>query len=795
MLKNYFKVTLRSLIKFKVYLLVNIFGLSIGIACTILAGVFIIDEQSFDRFHVNADNIYRVNKYYTNDAGVTNKASESSGQMGPQMQVDFPGVKQFVRFQPWFGDEIISYGDINLKEELVAFADSNFFKMFDFELLQGDPDLVLRDPRSMVLTASMADKLFGDKDPIGEVVDLLERKFVVTGISKDVPRNSHIQYEVLVSWSSTLGGEGNLNYSFFNNWLAQALNTYVEIQPGADILTLEEKMAGMLATHLPERTEDYKLYLQHFPEIYLKSEDIPFGNTKLRLGSQRFSLIFNFIAAFVLLIAAVNYINISTAKAMRRSLEVGVRKVLGASKKQLFIQFLGEALLITTLSGLLAILIVDISIPYFNELVDKQLTNTLLFEPKIVLLSIGVVLLTSLISGAYPALALASFQPSAVLKTGKGNSIKGGLARKVMIVFQFSLASVMITSALIVFSQNDFLLNKDVGLDGEQVLVVELKGESDDNSSLIEQELLKHPDILNVSSCNVAIGGGSFGTTVIPEGFTNPVDVRYFRVDFDFVDVYGIEMNQGRNFDPKIATDRNAVVINKSMADLIGWEDAVSKKIKFQENQPELAVIGVVEDFHYTGLNYSKVDPVVMYIDERPGYLSIRVSGNNMRGVIDQIDNVYSSFEAKYPFEYYFVDKWFAKQYKSEQNFFSIITIFTVLCIAISCLGLYGLVSYFIEQRVKEIGIRKVLGASIASIALMINRHFIRLIVISLIVSVPVSFWLMQSWLEGFVYRIDIGFTPFILSALLITFIALLTTNKQAISASKRNPVQSLKSE
>lgn len=775
--------------------MVNVFGLSIGLACTILALVFVMDEYSFDDFHSKSEDIYRINKFYTNDAGVTNKSAESSGLMGPQMLADFPEVKRFTRFQPWFDPQVISYGEKHISDENLAFTDSSFFQVFDFELVQGDPEEVLKNTKSIVLTESLAQKIFGTQNPMGEFINLFEIDFMVTGVMKDAPRNSHLQFSGLISWVTTLPSDGGLNFSFLNNWLAQVMNTYVELESGVNIEQLETKMADMLATHLPQRKDDYRLYLQHFPDIYLSSDDIQQGNFKLRLGSSNFVTIFNIIAVFVLLIAAVNYINISTAKAMRRGREVGVRKVLGAQKSQLFVQFVGEALFVSTLSGILAILIVDLSIPFFNEIADKHLTSSLLFKTPMVLLMIGVVLVTSFISGAYPALVLSSFKPSMVLKSGKGDVLKGGMLRKAMIVLQFSLASLMITCAIVVFDQNNFLVNKDTGLNAEQVIVVDINDGLARRADLLQTALEKHPDILNTSGSRATIGGGTYGTTVIPEGFENPIDIRFFRVDFDFIDVYGIDMVEGRAFDPEITTDRNGLVVNKAFIDFTNWEAGVEKTVKFSENGTGLPIIGVTEDFNYFGLNKSKIEPMVMYVDLAPTNLAIKVSGNNMERVLTHIEDTYDSFESKYPLEYYFVDEWFARQYQNEQNFLKIITIFCVLSILISSLGLYGLVSYFIEQRVNEIGVRKVLGASIRSITLMINGHFIKLILLSLLISIPIAYWLMSSWLADFAYRIDLTLLPFALSAILVVIIALFTTNNQALKASRRNPVESIRYE
>ncbi|MBO3697435.1 ABC transporter permease [Roseivirga sp. E12] len=793
MLKNYLKITLRNLLKMKAYLLVNIFGLSLGLACTILATVFLMDEHSFDNFHTKAEDIYRINKFYTNEVGVINKSAESSGMMGPQMAIDFPEVKSFTRFQPWFNTQVVSFGEKHIQEDKLAFADSSFFEIFDFEVLLGNPSEVLDETRSIVLTKSLSEKLFGTENPIGSQLDIFSTTFQVTGVVEDSPRNSHMQFNALISWTSTLPGEGNLNFSFLNNWLAQVTNTYLLLTPNANIVAMEGRMVDMMATNFSERVDDYKLYLQHFKDIYLGSDDIQVGNFNLRLGSSSFVTIFNFIAVFVLLIAAVNYINISTSKAMRRAREVGVRKVLGAHKGQLFGQFVGEALFITTLSGILAVLIVDLSIPYFNSITGKFLESAQIFERTTLGLILLIILITSFVSGAYPALFLSAFKPAAVLKSGKISSLKGGALRKGMIVFQFFLATLMVASALVVYDQNEYLLKKDVGLDTEQVMIMELNEELSAKIVALRQEVEKHPDVLMTSASPAAIGGGTFGTTVIPKGFTEEMDIRFFRVDYNFIDVYGINIIEGRGFSKEFATDAGSVIVNQAFLNQVGWESIEGQTLQFSGSS-DLPIIGLTEDFNYRALSTNAVEPMVMFINEYPNHLAIKISGD-VSAVIDHVKEVHASLEEKYPFDYYFINDWFARQYSAEQNFLKIVTIFSILCISISCLGLYGLVSYFIEQRVKEIGIRKVLGASVKGISLMINGHFFKLILMSFLVSIPLSFYLMSRWLEDFAYRIDLGVRPFLLAALLTTVIALLTTFRQAIMASKRNPIQSLRYE
>lgn len=793
MLKNYLKITFRNILKMKAYLLVNIFGLSLGLACTILATVFVMDEYSFDDFHTQAKDIYRINKFYTNEVGVISKSAESSGMMGPQMLSDFPEVRSFTRFQPWFNTQVVSFGDQHIQEDMLAFADSAFFEIFDFEMIVGNPKDALAQTRSIVLTESLSAKLFGTENPLGKQLDIFSTTFQVTGVMRDVPRNSHMRFNALVSWSSTLGGEGNLNFSFLNNWLAQVMNTYLLLTPESDIASMEDRMVGMMATNFPERVDDYKLYLQPFNDIYLHSDDIQVGNFNLRLGSSSFVMIFNFIAVFVLLIASVNYINISTSKAMRRAREVGVRKVLGAQRRQLFTQFVGEAFFITLISGILAVLIVDLSVPYFNSITGKFLESSQIFEGTTLGLILLIVLITSFVSGAYPALFLSAFKPSKVLKSGKVSSLKGGTLRRSMIVFQFFLSTLMVASALVVYDQNEFLLNKDVGLDTDQVMVMQLNEELGAKINALRQEVEKHPGVVMTSASPAAIGGGTFGTTVIPKGFTEEMDIRFFRVDYNFLEVYGIDIVEGRGFSKDFATDVSSVIVNQAFVKQVGWEGIEGQTLRFS-GPTELPVIGVTEDFNYRALNTNIVEPMVMIINEFPNHLAIKMSGR-ISDVVDHVEAVHASLEERYPFDYYFINDWFARQYSAEQNFLKIVAIFSILSISISCLGLYGLVSYFIEQKVKEIGIRKVLGASVKSISLMINGHFFRLILISLLISLPLSYYLMSQWLADFAYRIDLGVKPFLLGAIITTVIALFTTFRQALKASRRNPVVSLRYE
>lgn len=794
MLKNYLKITLRNLLKFRAYLLVNILGLSVGIACALLATVFILDESTFDQFHSDHEQIYRIIRSSTAENGTVDWRCDVSGLMGPTAAADMPEVADAIRVLPWFGEDVLSFEQTHLKLHDQLFVDANFFEHFDFKLLQGNPETVLRDPGSIVLSTSVAEGLFGRQEPIGKtVLGVNGASFTVTGIVEDAPRNSHLQYNSLMSWSSTVPGTGQLSFNFTNNWLGQTVYTYLKLNEGTDTQLVSNKLHGLIKEHLPKRGSDYHYDLQAVADVYLGSDFIN-GNRRVRLGSAQFLNILGAIALFVLVIACLNYINITTSKATKRAQEIGVRKVLGANRSNLFAQFMGDSFILTLLSALIAVLLVDLFIPFFNELTGRYVTSNILLNGKVLLSLAALVVLVSFASGAYPATLLSALRPAATVK-GEKHSKKGAWARQSMIVFQFLLSTLMIIGAMVVYQQHQYLISKDLGFDKENVIVSNIGGNLPANYQAIQTELERHPDILNTAVCQAAMVTGTFGSTVIPEGSNDELDVAIFRVDVDFIDIWGLKMVEGRKFDANLSQAQSGVIVNQTFLDQMGWNEGTTHSLKFSASGSPVNIIGVVNDFNYGVLTDYTLGPVLMYLDNRKSNLTVKTTGNNTEEVLAHMKATWETFESRLPFDYFFMEDYLENQYLTQSRFFKLITIFSAISIIIACLGLYGLTAFMIEQKTKEIGIRKVLGATVSHILLLINRQFVILILMALVLATPLGYYFAEQWLADFPYRITLGVLAFAVAALSIFSIAIFTTSHQAYRASKMDPVNSLRYE
>lgn len=798
MLSSYLLAALRNYRKYKLHTAITFFGLSLGLMTSLLAVMFVVDEYSFDRFHSKLDRMYRLNKISRDQDGSTFRNAETSGMMGPTMVSEFPEVESVVRYQPWYNPVVLTQQDRNVElvEKDILIVDSTFFHVFDFQLIRGSSDNVLTRPGTIVLTEALATALFGQKDPIGQsVIGINNLTFEVTGIAKEAPRNSHIQYKALVSWSSTVPGLGSMPYEWMNNWIAQGINTYVVLKPGTIMETVDAKLPKFMRDHMPTRAENYSLYLQPFRDVYLDADDIRFHGMA-KTGSRSYLRVFAAIAGFILLIACVNYINISTSKAMRRAREVGMRKSLGATRRQLISQFIGESFITTLLSAGVGLGLVYLAIPYFNQLSGKSLPFAQLSHPMVLLGSAALIILVSFLSGLYPAFVLSAFRPADVLKAGARNSLSGQLPRQVLITFQFAIAIAMIASTLLVYQQIKFVLSKDLGFDKDHILVVNLTTDMLPKGKVFEQEVARHPSVVSTSLGRTALGFGGASTRVQPEGFPpDQVEVRMFPTDGNFQRTYNLEMAQGRFFDvPGLASDSGAVIINEALARQLNWDKPIGKTIKFDENDVARPVIGVLKDFYFASL-YDDVDPLMMWISVRnQRNLSIRFNGNPAE-LISHLEAQWKKFEQRYPFKYTFVDDAFAKAYESEEKLFQTVMTFAGLSLVIACLGLYGMVSFMLEQRKKEIGVRKVLGATVLGLNLMVNRSFLILILIGSLAAVPLVIPMMNSWLNRFAFHIDLGPEVFAAAIVITLAITVLAVSIQAIRAAMMNPAEVLRTE
>ncbi len=797
MIKSYLITALRHFRKNKLHASINILGLGLGLMVSMLALIFMLDEQSYDTFHAKADRLYRLNKVRTDNDGSTSLNAESSGLFGPGMKAEFPEVEKFVRYQPWYNTVVLSYEgrNISLNEEDAVFVDKDFFDVFDFELERGKKEGVLERPSTIVLTEGIAAALFGSQDPIGKsVVGINGLEFEVTGVAKEAPQNSHIQYKALISFVTTTPQLGPLNYEWMNNWHTQTLTTYLLLYPQAEFDPIRNKLKDFTAQHIPTRVDSYEFYLQPFKDIYLSSNEVLY-HRMAKTGNQKYVYFFGLIAGFILFIACVNYINISTSKSTKRAREVGMRKTLGANKQQLINQFLGESFLTTILSGLLALLLLYLVVPLFNEIAGKTIGYELLWTREVLGAVIILMIIVSVIAGSYPAFILSAFRTSEVLKPSVKSRVHGNWPRHVLITFQLIIAVIMIATTLIVNNQLQYVFSKDLGFDKEHIVVMELTSEMTPQGEVIQQEINKHSSIVSTSLSRMALGGGSSSTFVQPEGFPpDQVEIRMFPVDFQFKETYGLSNVMGRFFDNNISSDSNALVINEALMRQLNWDDPTQKTIKFQEDPVAYPVIGVVKDFNFRSL-YQEVEPLVMWLStNNRRNLSIRFNGNPT-DLLSYMETTWKKFESRYPFQYYFVDQAFAEAYESDQKVFKTVVTFSTMSIIIACLGLYGLVSFTIEQRTKEFGIRKILGATVSDLSYMVNRKFIVMVLLAGVVAIPVVLKMIKPWLATFAYQIDLGVGVFALAIAITLLVTLVAVSIQAIKAATANPSEALRYE
>lgn len=778
-------------------MLLNVLGLTIAILVSILVGAYVLDELQYDDFHSKKGNIYRLYKRNVNPTtGNETYTTETSGMMGPTIAQDYPEVVNFTRVLPWFDKTVITKDETNVYIKHAVLADSSFFQLFDFKLIHGNPNTALVRPSSIILSESLAKSLFGDQDPVGEmVVGLKDLEYEVTGVVEDAPKHSHIQYDALISWTTTVPGVGPLEYDWLNNWLGQTAFTYLLISPNVNLSSLEKKMQEMMASYFPERANSYFLKFQPFDDVYLGSENL-MTYSYVKQGSRLNLEIYVFTSLFILVIACVNYININTAKATKRSSEIGMRKVLGANKSQLVIQFLGESFILTLTSALFAILLADLSFPLFEQIIGTSISTSNLLRPELLLGIIIMVVFITISAGLYPAFVLSKFRPSEVLMSSGKSKISGHMPRQILSTIQFGIAITMIIGTIFVYKQIAFLKNKDLGFDKEHLLILNINNSIRDHAETFRTELLKNPDILMASTCQATLGSGTYGTTVIPQGMNEEMSTNVFRVDEDFIPTLGLQMVEGRAFDGQIASDSLGIIVNETFVKQAQWLDPMNMTIKFSDDSEAYPIIGVVKDFHFEGLNESLIHPIIMFLHPtNRNNVTLRITGNNIPETLSFIEKEWSKYESRFPFLYRFADSWFDGLYKKETQLMDAVAILSTISILLACMGLYGLTAFTIEQRAKEIGIRKVLGATVKNIAFMLNRKFVSLLFIAFIISAPIAYYFIKEWLANFPYVIDITLAPFAIALLSTLVITLAAVSIQTLKAAFVNPVQTLKSE
>ncbi|MGH7495371.1 MAG: ABC transporter permease [bacterium] len=798
MLKNYLKIAVRSLFKYRAYSLINVTGLAVGVSACMLILLYVQNELSYDRYHLKADQIYRlITKVQTESE--TNEQANSSAAMGPALRDEFPEVIDVVRFMP--AEMLVRYGSHQYQEENAFYADSSVFAVFSYALIEGDPRTALKEPLSIVLTEKAARKYFGAARALGQTLIIDNQSaFKVTGILAEVPRHSHFTFDMLISFST-----GERLYPHRMGWFSFAHYTYLLLPKNFKTSVLEAKFPDFLDRHIGQQLQqygmNYVLSLQPLRQIYLRSNRIAEIGT---VGSMSRLHIFSVIALFVLLIACVNFMNLVTARSAKRAKEVGVRKAIGAQRAQLVRQFLGEAILLSFISLLFALGLCEALLPAFNALSGKELSLHPAQNPSFVILLLGLALFVGLLAGSYPALLLSRFQPVVVLKGTFGFTKLGVRLRRGLVVFQFAISVVLIIGAIVVYSQLEFLRKQNLGFSEELMLVMDFYGDENVKQKLetIKRELLAHPGVVNGSYSSAVPGTGmtTWHTVVeLEQGKTRESNLQALLVDYDFFKNYGIELLAGRPFSKEFVTDeQEAFIINEAAVAHLGWaspEMAIGRMIRQIGARKQGRIIGVVKDFHYESLHHQVAPLSIHIIPARFSYLSLRLKTADMARTTAMLKQSWERLIPDRPFEYFFLDENFDRQYRAEEQFGRVFGVFAVLAILIASLGLYGLASFTAEQRFKEIGIRKVLGASAVGIVGLLSKEYCTLVALANIIAWPIAYYSMRKWLQDFAYRLDLSWWLFVLAGGLALAIALISVSTQALKAAFANPVEALRYE
>ena len=800
MIKNYLKTALRNLIKHKAYSAINIIGLAVGITCCFLIVLYVITELSYERMHINRNQVYRVATEF-NYGGQTLHIAPTITPLGTVIAEDIPEVVNATRITP-VANALIGVGENRFRENSFCFVDSTFFDIFTIPLSAGDPKTALRDPFTILISQEIAHKYFGDDDPIGKVLSFENQfDFTVTGVLNKIPGQTQLKADFYASYASRYDIEG----SNLNSWMqAGEVYCYILLAEGADPAVVEQKLPDLILKHGGDFAASiFTLHLQPLNDIYLQSnlmgEFEPSGNII-------YIYLFSAIAVLILLIACINFMNLTTARSMHRAREVGMRKTLGARRSQIIRQFLGESTTISFIAVMLAIALFELCYPLFSRFLGKDLLIDHAHHAWIIPALLGTTVLVGLIAGSYPALYLSRYRPSQILKSAAKPGSARSILRKSLVVLQFTISIALIIATAVIFSQLQFVKKKDLGYNQEHVILLRI-----DNPALQQQyeplkkELLQHPNIINVSGAFSTPGSEDLSKRgVKPEGVNEenvPVMILVTS-DEDYIETLGLEIVAGRGFSPEYATDATeAYIINQSAAAAIGWtaHEAIGKQFSIlsrnPENQRPGRIIGVINDYHVLSL-HEKIEPLFMYIDSRTySVLAVRVAPQDLSGTMSFIEKTWKNFAPNIPFEYSFLDESFHIFYQSERKLSQIFTSFSVLAILIACLGLFGLTAYAAEQRTKEIGIRKALGATITNIVSLVSKEFILLVIVSNIIAWPIAYYAMNKWLQNFAYHIEMNLTIFILAAVSALVIALGTISFHTIKAASANPVNSLRYE
>ncbi len=796
---NYMKTALRNIKRHKGYSFINIAGLTLGITCCLLIMLWVFDELSFDRFHKNAKNLYRIEQDYFY-SGETYHVYATPAPMGPGIKAEVPDIVEQTRYAG-LGNVLVKYGEKAFFEDRARAVDPSFLRMLTFPFISGDPKTALNEPHSIVISERTAEKYFGPENSIGKLITINNKHaFTVTGVFKKVPTNSFLQFDILVPFyfMEEIG-------QYIDRWSINYITTLVQLHEGASRPEVNKKMTEIRHKHVAESFTDPELLRKFNEDPMTQVMLIPLTDVHLRRhpgsgpssGIMIYIYVFTIIALVVLLIACINFMNLATARSAGRAKEVGLRKVIGAVKADLIKQFYSESFLQAFVALVFAILIAASVLPQFNTLVEKEFTIKHLLQLKFIVGMIAITLMTGLCAGSYPALFLSAFQPVKVLKGTLSRGVKSGLFRKVLVLIQFTLSILLIIGTGIVYRQINYMQNIKLGYDKEHVIYIPLRGETRESYAVFKEVLRDVPRVLSVSGSwqwPAYLGADSGG--VEWEGKDPELDIRvcFNAVDFDYIETMKIEMVEGRAFSKTFATDTSgAFLINEELLRIMGKESVVNERLNFWGIDG--TIVGVMKNFNFKSL-HSEIEPLAITINPNSiEYALIRLASGDISAGIKTVQSAWERIIPDYPFEYLFLDQAVESMYQNERTARTLIQLFAILAILIACLGLFGLASFTAEQRTKEIGVRKVLGASVPGVVFLLSKEFSKWVLIANLTAWPVAYILMKSWLNNFAYRMNMGMDIFILSGLLAFGISLVTVSFQSIKVALANPAEALRYE
>jgi putative ABC transport system permease protein len=794
---NYFKNAIRIIFSQRFYSFINIIGLSIGITACILVILFVKHDLSYDGYNKNAENIYRIEFSFPQE-GVVNHMAQSPALLGPTLKNEYPEIKKLSRI--YFSERsLVKAGDKSNYENRISFADSAFFEIFSYQVIAGDVTQFLKKPNSIIITESTAKKYFGKENPLGKIIEINKQySFEVTGEIRDVPVNSHFKFDFIAPYSSL---DKQPVAQYFPQWGATfGSYTYMLVDKGFNLKDFIKKTENFFSTHTDIKERGWKVVFRPLLDIHLNSHS---GDEIEENSSMPRIIIISSIALFILLLACINFVNLSTARSSKRAIEIGMRKTIGGSRFQLIQQFLGESVLFSIASLIISLITVKLIMPYFSLLVGTEIGFDYDSDWSIMLLIVAGVLFVGVLAGLYPALFISSYQPAKVIKgvnsSNSGKSMASNL-RKGLVILQFSISIILIIGTLIVNLQLRYLRNYNMGFEKENMIVLPAYGKTGNNYKTIKNELRSIPGVLSATAGRGApTSSNNIGTECRPNGNSNNIGafgIEVNSVDYDYMNHFGVKLIAGRYFSEDFPGDfPNTMVINEKMVRSLGFknpQDVIGKSYSIQLNEYKPVIIGVVKDFNSSSLHNEITSQVFMTNPNWFKEFIVKVKSANMPSTINSLKEVWAKFFPQYPFEYSFLDESIDKMYKSEERYSKVISTFSVVALFIACLGLLGLASFVTEQRKKEIGIRKVQGASIKSIVQLVSGEFMYLVLAANLIAWPVAYFFMKKWLISFAYRIDISIWIFIYSGLLTFIFALLTVSYQAIKAALANPVKSI---